>query len=62
MTLLPLMRPISGNVTLPAPVHILLRIPTYHMSLVNLRKLGAGLPQKRQVINILRKSPVFYEI
>ena len=34
----PLMRPISGNVTLPTPVFILLRTLTYHMSSANLRK------------------------
>ena len=34
----PLMRPISGNGTLPTPVHILLRILSYHIGIVNLRK------------------------
>ena len=30
--------PISGNVTIPIPVYILLMVPTYLMSLDNLRK------------------------
>ena len=38
MTFRPLMGPISGNVTLPTPVKILLRIPTYQMRTVIVRK------------------------
>ena len=56
------MRPILGNVTLPTTVRILLGILTYHIDIVNLRKLGVELPQKTKEINILRKSTVFNEI
>ena len=52
MTLWPLMVPISGNVTPPTPVKILLRIPTYHMRIVILRKYGVELPFKMKGINI----------
>ena len=54
------MRPISGNVTLPTPVRIILEILTYHIDIVNLRKQGVELPQKTKEINILRKSTVFF--
>ena len=56
------MRPISGNVTLPTPDRILLGILTYHIDIVNLRKLGVELPQKTKEINILRKSTVSFRI
>ena len=46
MTLWPLIRPLSENVTLPTPVHILLGILTYHIGIVNLRELGVELPQR----------------
>ena len=59
MTVWPLIRPLSGNVTLPAPVRILLGILTYHIGIVNLRKLGVEFAQKTKEINILRKSTVF---
>ena len=62
MTFWPLMSPISGNMTLPTPVYILLMVLTCHMSLVNLRKKGVELPQKIKEINILGKSLVFNEI
>ena len=48
MTFLAPNAPILGNVTLPFPVYILLMVPTYHMSLVNLRKYGAELSHKKQ--------------
>ena len=35
--MLPYMTPISGNLTLRFPTHILLRIPTYHIRIVILR-------------------------
>ena len=59
MTLWPLMRPISGNVTLLTPVLILLGKLTYHIDIV-----GVELAQKTKEFNILRKSTVFmkYEI
>ena len=56
------MRPILGNVTLPTPVHILLRTLAYHIGIVNFRKEGVEVPHKTKEINILRKSPVFNEI
>ena len=62
MTLWPLMRPISGNVTLPTPVHILLRILFYHIGIVNLRKLEVELPKKSKGINILRNSLILHEL
>ena len=60
MTLWPLIHPLSGNVTLPTPVHTLLEMLTYHIDIVNLRKYGVELPQKTKEINILRKSTVFF--
>ena len=56
------MRPILGNVTLPTPVHILLRTLTYHIGIFNLRKKRDLVALKIKEINILRKSPVFYGI
>ena len=48
MTLWPLMRPISGNVTLPTPVRILLGKLTYHIGIVNLRNKGLNWPKKQK--------------
>ena len=62
MTLWPLIRPLSGNVTLPTPVYILLRILTYHIGIADLRKKGVGLHKKTKEINILRKSTVSFRI
>ena len=46
-----LLRPISGNVTLPISVYILLRVPTYQLTLVNLRKdLGQFPIQSAQIL------------
>ena len=53
------MSPISGNVTLRSPTHILLRIPTYHMHIVILRNQEVELVKKIKEINILSKSHVF---
>ena len=52
--------PISGNVTLPTPVRILIRKLTYHIGIVNLRKKGVELAQKTKEINILRKPTGFF--
>ena len=60
MTLWPLIRPLSGNVTLSTPVRILLGKLTYHIGIVNLRKYGVELAQKAKEINVLRKSTVFF--
>ena len=56
------MRPISGNVTLPTPVRILLGKLTYHIGIVNLKKNGVELPQMTKEINIVRKSTVSFRI
>ena len=58
MTLWPLIRPISVNVTLPSPARILLGILTYHVGIVNSRNKGLSCP-KRQKKLIYKENLLF---